>query len=134
MSNGTNGHATLDGARAKSPTLEQLQEEMTVLLKELSTVQDMTPSERQLLQVRFELKSLEIKAQIIQAEHDDVIGELPSIRIEVDRANADVKAAQDNYREVLNRFNALDDRRKRLAGEVDQIQRDCGAIRLRIPS
>jgi septal ring factor EnvC (AmiA/AmiB activator) len=132
MSNSTSGDPTITTS-VKLTSLDQLQAEMAELLKELSTVHDMVPVERQRLQLRFELKSLEIKIRIVQAEHDDVVEELPRCRQDVDDANAAVKAAQDRYRDALNLFTAMDDRRKRLAMEVDGIQRECEAVRLRIP-
>lgn len=132
MSNSTSGQPTTTTS-VKLTSLDQLQAEMAELLKELSTVHDMVPVERQRLQLRFELKSLEIKIRIVQAEHDDVVEELPRWREVVDEANTAVKAAQDRYRDALNQFTAMDDRRKRLAMEVDGIQRECEAVRLRIP-
>ncbi len=132
MSDSSSGQPTTTPG-VKLTSLDQLQAEMAELLKELSTVHDMVPVERQRLQLRFELKSLEIKIRIVQAEHDDVVEELPRCREEVDVANTAVKAAQDRYREALNQFTAMDDRRKRLAMEVDGIQRECEAVRLRIP-
>lgn len=133
MSNGSNGHATLDGQVTTHSTLEQLQSEMGVLLHELTRVAEMSPIERQRLQGRFELKSLEIKRAIVMSEHDDLVEMLPSVREEIDVANRSVKSAQERYREALNRFNSLDDRRKRLLAEVDQIQRECEGVRLRVP-
>ncbi len=133
MSIATNGHALVDGTVTKIGNLELLQEEMSLLVKELSDVQDMTGIQRQRLQVRFELKALEVKQRILQAEQDDLAAQLPACREEIEAANASVKSAQERYRDALNRFNAIDEKRKRLAAEADQIQRECESVRLRMP-
>jgi len=125
---------TLDGkATSRNQDLQKLQEEMSTLVKQLSTVEEMTPSERQRLQVNFELKSLEIKRRILLAEQEELAAQLPVARDEIESANTAVKTAQERYRDALNLYNQIEDRRKRTAQEAEQILRECEAVRLKLP-
>jgi chromosome segregation ATPase len=125
--------AVLDGNVSKPGEIRKLQEDMSALLNELSQVQDMSPSQRQRLQVTFELKSLEVKRRIILAEHDDLAAQLPHCREEIEASDVAVKAAQERYRDALNRYSQIDERRKRLTQDAEQILRECEAVRLRMP-